>query len=696
MSPNLPIPRPRIAAALVFSWLLLAGAASAQPATRPTTQPDTQVALPADRAAWDDRPELSLPRHPWEAALEGKIIALDPGHGGDAHREGYKRGPTGVREAEMNLRVGLYLRDLLQAAGATVVMTRTDDVDSTLAQRAAVANDAKADVFVSLHHNAVGNPETNYTTVWHHGRPADAGPSLDLARYLAVEIGEALRTQVGKTSPVMSDLQMYDSGFGVLRPATMPAVLTESSFYTNPEEEQRLAEPEYNLREAYAIYRGLCAYFRHGTPTQAVERDGPVLRVRLDDGLPEWWGHELRGPMPHTIDLRGGDGRRLDFEYDPNARALVALLPAGTTQVTLRHQNAFRHENWPQRIDLADIAAPATRPAVAAAADPPATRPATRPAVANDRAMDEDPAPWAKLPDIAFPVELPDAGTSGALDHGLDLPAGSALTVARVDPATGELSAVRYDRTGESGFYPASTVKLTTANVLVQQLRELGITVLHDVEVGEGPRQNVGKLLADMIKVSDNDAFNDLAEVVGFREMRAAMDEWGALGSTIRRHFKRPRSNNSPEIRFYDPEGDLVRTLKPRPGVDMPLNTAGGESNRFTTDDLVRVLAATFQGPARDAPAFGILASAMRDTNERYVGRGLDRAGGRYVSYDKPGWWPPDGNNVDMAYVYDTKTNQHYYVGAYFQGNYEDAQTGMADAAERLFQMIDEGKITFE
>jgi N-acetylmuramoyl-L-alanine amidase len=644
---------------------------------------------PAARPAWDERPAANYPKHPWEAALADRVIALDPGHGGDGHIPGYKRGPTGVREAAMNLRVGLFLRDFLEQAGATVVMTRTEDVDSTLSERVAIANEADADVFISLHHNAGGSPEANYTTVWHHGRPADAGPALDLARYVSFEITDALRTDAGKTSPVMSDFQMYAGGFGVLRPAEMPAVLTESSFFSHPEEEQRLADPAYNEREAYAIYRALAAYFRHGTPGQTLTLDGSTLTGQLDDGLPGWWGAELRGPLPDTVVLTA-DGERLPIEYDVEARSLTARLPAGAKALSLKFQNTFKHDNWPQHyvVEGGELSPRARPPA-------PTTRPAEE--VSTTMISTSDDQPWAQLPAITFPVELTGPGISGTLDHGLSLPPGSALTIAKIDPATGELAAVRYDRTGDRGFYPASTVKTVTGTLLVLQLQDLGLTAENDIEIGAGERQNVGALLTDMIKDSGNDAYNDLAEVVGFAETRRAMDEWGATNSAMRRHFKRPRTNHSPEVRFYD--GDkLVKTLPARPGVDFPLNKDGGESNLFTADDLVRVLAATFQGPARDAPAFGTLAAAMRETNERFLGRGLDRFGDRFVSYNKPGWWPPEGNNVDMIYIHDRHTGDHYYVGAYYQTEpekIEEAQAGLADAMAQIVRWIDEGKINF-
>jgi len=104
--------------------------------------------------------------------------------------------------------------------------------------------------------------------------------SLDVAKYVAHHLGSQMRTQVAHTSPLMSDQLMYNSGFGVLRQCDMPALLCESSFFTNLAEEQRLRDADYNLREAYGIYLGLCEYAYGGRPTQSlptVERDGDIV-----------------------------------------------------------------------------------------------------------------------------------------------------------------------------------------------------------------------------------------------------------------------------------------------------------------------------------------------------------------------------------------------------------------------------------
>ena len=82
---------------------------------------------------------LEVPTH--ARYLKGFKICLDPGHGGQAHVPDYKRGPTGVREAEVNLKVALHLRDILQQVGATVVMTRVDDSYVSLAMRSQIANE---------------------------------------------------------------------------------------------------------------------------------------------------------------------------------------------------------------------------------------------------------------------------------------------------------------------------------------------------------------------------------------------------------------------------------------------------------------------------------------------------------------------------------------------------------------------------
>lgn len=340
-------------------------------------QLDVALAYLDDRGAWEDhgRP-LAVPKHPAEKYLEGWCIVLDPGHGGKGDVPGYKMGPTGVREAEMNLRVAHLLRKLLEDAGAYVTLTREgeiseaadDRLEDTHKRRADIANYLErpdggigADLFISLHHNASSRPGANYPSVWFHGEADWAEPSLDAARYVGHRINAELRcVEVGLTSVLMSDQQMYPKGFAVLRHAQVPAFLTESSFFTEPDEEQRLRDAYYNLREAYAIYSGLVEYAYGGRPTQtlpevAIENRQMRITTTLDENLPEWWGHERRRTLGSTIALYV-DGRRIDAEFDPTTKQLSTTLssPAdldygGSAELSIHHANMYKHHNWPQR-----------------------------------------------------------------------------------------------------------------------------------------------------------------------------------------------------------------------------------------------------------------------------------------------------------------------------------------------------------
>ncbi|MEM6750559.1 MAG: N-acetylmuramoyl-L-alanine amidase [Planctomycetota bacterium] len=348
----------------------------------PTTY-DQAVALIDERAEWihHQRP-LDIPRHPAEKYLDGWVIVLDPGHGGRADVRGYKRGPTGVREAEMNLRVAYLLARLLRDAGATVELTRTgetseranDNNKATHKLRADLANTLErpdggtgADLFISIHHNAASRPTANYSSVWFHGASGGAEPDLDVAKYVAHRLGAHLRTDVGLTAPLHSDRQMYASGFAVLRLAQVPAILLESSFFSHPEEEQRLRDAGYNLREAYAVYEGLCEYAYGGRPTQsppeAIDASsrgdadpeslgGTRLQTVLDDGLPKgWWGNDRLRTLPSTISVFV-DGERIASDFDPETSALEFTLPdSAETEVVvaIHHANEYKHHNFPQR-----------------------------------------------------------------------------------------------------------------------------------------------------------------------------------------------------------------------------------------------------------------------------------------------------------------------------------------------------------
>ena len=181
--------------------------------------------------------------------LTGKIIALDPGHGGHPGAVA-----NGVREADVNLAVALKLRDKLTAMGAAVVMTRTADQPATgcnsfddLQFRVALAQNTNADVFVSLHSNSYHKAETaGAMTFYQSGRPTD----------LARAIQSGLVGEVG-----VVDKGVRPANFYVLRNSDIPAALVEMGFLTNQAEAARLANDSYQNELAEGVLKGLLSYF---------------------------------------------------------------------------------------------------------------------------------------------------------------------------------------------------------------------------------------------------------------------------------------------------------------------------------------------------------------------------------------------------------------------------------------------------
>lgn len=269
--------------------------------------------------------ETKLP--PYSRFLKGVKICLDPGHGGQAHIPDYKRGPTGLREAEINLTVAKYLKDLLQQAEATVIMTRVDDTYVSLARRSEIANENEVDFFISLHHNGIDNkPEVNFTSTWYHGDADESRASLDIARYIQKGVSDALSLPKSTPAGLFSDKLIVSSGFGVLRLTKSPAIVCEASFYTNPEEEARLKNKDYLKKQAYGYFLGIARYVEAGFPKgllitpkheSKIQTKTPTIKIQVNDGLHERgaWMLKRQQVFSDTIKVKI-NGIYTPYEYD--------------------------------------------------------------------------------------------------------------------------------------------------------------------------------------------------------------------------------------------------------------------------------------------------------------------------------------------------------------------------------------------
>ena len=195
----------------------------------------------------------------WSASqgLSGKTIVLDPGHGGSD--PGAIGMVLGVTDAEVGLNVCNALKPMLEAAGAKVIMTRSDASGFlSVGERAQLSNNVNADLFVSVHANsAKPNTKPNGTQVYYYAPSS----SLTLAaqKPIRVELARLVSDNIKGQTGRQSDI--YTKNLGVLRENDSPCILVETGFLSNAEEEALLADPNYINKIATGIYQGIVQYY---------------------------------------------------------------------------------------------------------------------------------------------------------------------------------------------------------------------------------------------------------------------------------------------------------------------------------------------------------------------------------------------------------------------------------------------------
>jgi N-acetylmuramoyl-L-alanine amidase len=199
------------------------------------------------------------------------IIALDPGHGGD---DLGAVGQQGLEEKQLVLDVALRLGVLLKSQlGAKVIYTRRDDRPVPLEQRATAANQAGANLLISIHANGSNDPSAHGVETYsldaaaanreaRLAQPASPGrhalssaERLRESRLFAQRVQESLYT--GLRSDHVQNRGVRSAPLAVLREAQMPAILVEISFLSSPQEEHRLLTDEYRQQIAEALLSGI-------------------------------------------------------------------------------------------------------------------------------------------------------------------------------------------------------------------------------------------------------------------------------------------------------------------------------------------------------------------------------------------------------------------------------------------------------
>ncbi len=216
----------------------------------------------------------------------GKIV-IDAGHGG--HDTG-TIGPNGLEEKDLVLEVGKRLGKLLETRlGAEVVYTRKDDTFIPLETRTAIANQARADLFISIHANSSHDAsargvETYYLNFTSSPEALEVAArenavseksiyelqdlvkkialkeKIDESREFASDVQSSLHSGLAVKSAGLRDRGVKKAPFIVLIGANMPSILAEISFVSNPGDERRLETAEYRQRVAESLYRGIAKY----------------------------------------------------------------------------------------------------------------------------------------------------------------------------------------------------------------------------------------------------------------------------------------------------------------------------------------------------------------------------------------------------------------------------------------------------
>lgn len=282
---------PSSSPAAILAGQRTAAVVSTPPATVPTPAPAAPVEAPRP-AMPSDASRIRM-----QPGMRHLVVAIDPGHGG---QDPGAIGPTGKREKDVTLAVARELaRQVNATPGLKAYLTRDSDVFIPLPMRAQKARANKADIFISIHADAAENRSATGSSVY---VLSTKGASSQRARWLADKENAAdlvggvrLQQTEGTLANVLLDLaqsgymkasedaaghvlgglkrignnhkpNIERANFAVLRTSDMPAMLVETAFISNPDEERRLIDPAYQRKIAGAVLDGVHTFFSRQPP----------------------------------------------------------------------------------------------------------------------------------------------------------------------------------------------------------------------------------------------------------------------------------------------------------------------------------------------------------------------------------------------------------------------------------------------
>src|SRR5438270_9691302 len=253
-------------------------------------------------SAADAKPDLVRPASAPQPTRDGQStltrtlglkigrLVIDPGHGG--HDTG-TIGPTGLMEKDLCLDVALRLGKIIEQRlpGAEVIYTRSDDSFVPLEERTNIANQSKADLFISIHANSSRDTgargiETYYLNMKGSAEAMEVAArenataqegvhdlenlvkkiaqteKIDESKEFAQDIQESLSKRIQKSGKNIRNRGVRKAPFVVLVGADMPSILTEISFLSNPADERLLKNPEHRQRVAEGLFQGVANYLQ--------------------------------------------------------------------------------------------------------------------------------------------------------------------------------------------------------------------------------------------------------------------------------------------------------------------------------------------------------------------------------------------------------------------------------------------------